>query len=346
MDGEAKVPSGQHRIWQSVVWDSLEPKKVACAEPGIWQSVVRHSVEPKGSNICIQGASRTRDPSSYIAGMGRQCRQTVSLFDTLSPSWPLQLESNESQQEGDSTGNAQRDQNQSESGPYNGANASCSRAELQLEASESQQEGDSAGSAQGDQNQSESGPRNGANASYIRGETDDEDDDPLHELERHRQVLAQQMMMEANAHGANVHGAFIQSWLPVDSDGKPTSIGSFGHASGTCKVCICTGTSPGCSNGVECSVCRLQLRRTRQQNKMRPCKGKRERRQKLLSRLKIMIESNPDSFSMEQVDLPPSIAGDEAVKARLVAQVHQHLLQVRASLGQETGSARSFFGTF
>merc|ERR1712008_296655 len=121
---------------------------------------------------------------------GWQCRQTVSLFDTLSLSRPLQLE-----------------------------------------ASKSQQEGDSAGNAQGSQNQSDFGHRNGANAFCSHGETDDEDDDPLRELERHRQVLGQQMMMAANAHGANAHGAIMQSH---DSDGKPTSTGAFGHTNGAC----------------------------------------------------------------------------------------------------------------
>jgi len=210
MEGEAKAPSGQPRLWQSVVWDNLEPKKVPCS----WEPVVRDNFEPKESIVSMQGTSRTRTSSS----LDSICRQTVSLFDTLSLSRPLQ----------------------------------------------SQQEGDSARNALGNQNQSDFGPRNEATAPYSRGETDDEDDDPLHELERHRQVLGQQMMMEANTHGANAHGAIMRNLVPVDSDGNPTSIGSFGHAYGTCTVCIFARTPPGCSNGVECAFCHLEHRRTRQ----------------------------------------------------------------------------------
>mmetsp|Transcript_75991 Transcript_75991/g.146839 ORF Transcript_75991/g.146839 Transcript_75991/m.146839 type:complete len:285 (-) Transcript_75991:5-859(-) len=219
-------------------------------------------------------------------------------------------------------------------------NPSLSRP-LHLDAPESQQS--PVADANGNRHQSDVEPSdNFASCSFAAA--DDEDDDPLHELERHRQAFGQQMMMEANAHGAGAPGASIQSRVPLDSDGKPTSIGSIGHANGTCTVCIFANTPSGCSNGVECGFCHLEHRRTRQKNKMRPCKGKRERHQKFLSRLKMMIETNPHSFSLEQVVLPPSIAGNEAVKAKLVAQVRQHVEQVKASL-EGVGTASSFFGT-
>jgi len=199
------------------------------------------------------------------------------------------------------------------------------------------------GNAQGIlQYQSDAGPSNGGNVPCGLGKTDNDDDDPLHELEKYRQVLGQQMMMEAGAHGVEN----MESRSPLDGSIQPTSIGPIGHANGTCSVCIFARASPAGSNGVECGFCQLDHRRARQKNKMRPCKGKRERHQKFLSRLKIMIENNPHSFSLEQVELPPSIAGNEAVKARLVAQVRQHIEQVKASHGGEAASAaKGFFGT-
>lgn len=155
------------------------------------------------------------------------------------------------------------------------------------------------------------------------------DDDSLRDMERQQQLQRQQMS-QATASGENLQQFLGQ--VPLDDNGNPTSIGSIGHATGNCTVCIFVHTVPGCSNGISCTFCHFEHRRPRRKNKMRPCKGKRDRHLKFLTRLKGMIESDPHSFNMEEVELPPSIATNEVVKAKLLAKVQLHTEQVMAGL--------------
>lgn len=155
----------------------------------------------------------------------------------------------------------------------------------------------------------------------------DEDDNPLTELGRQQQIMQQQMMMEAAT--KQIPNPLPGS-VPLDSNGQPTSIGSIAHVSGGCKVCIFAHSKLGCSNGVACGFCHFPHKRGRRKNKLRPCKGKRDRYRKLLNRLTNLIECDPH-FNMEKVELPPSIASNEAVRAKLMATIKTHAEQVKAS---------------
>lgn len=60
-------------------------------------------------------------------------------------------------------------------------------------------------------------------------------------------------------------------------------------------------------------------------SKYRPCKGKRTRYRKLVSRLAEEIRKDPDTFDFESSDLPPSIAGDSKAKAKLRSVLQDHI---------------------
>jgi len=168
------------------------------------------------------------------------------------------------------------------------------------------------------------------------------DDDSLRDVERQQQEQRQQMLSDAAASAQNLQQFLGQ--VPLDDNGNPTSIGSIGHATGNCTVCIFVHTMPGCSNGIACSFCHFEHKRPRRKNKMRPCKGKRDRHLKFLTRLKGMIESDPHSFNIEEVELPPSIATNDVVKAKLLAKVQLHTEQVITGLKgtvASTGGASS-----
>lgn len=50
--------------------------------------------------------------------------------------------------------------------------------------------------------------------------------------------------------------------LPLDSQGKPTSLGSVKHAEGTCSPCIFF-VKDNCSKGVTCNFCHFSHDKTR-----------------------------------------------------------------------------------
>lgn len=131
----------------------------------------------------------------------------------------------------------------------------------------------------------------------------------------------------------------LRGRVPQDREGKPTSIGSLGHAAGSCKACIFVNSKSGCSNGVSCGFCHFPHKRRR--NKVRPCKGKRERHLKLLARVLAQIDHDPDSFSLDKLKLPPSIVCEESTRAKFIAKVESHLQQVKSARSCPGTQARS-----
>jgi len=138
----------------------------------------------------------------------------------------------------------------------------------------------------------------------------------------------------------------LRGHVPQDTEGNPTSIGSVGHAAGSCKACIWVTSKSGCNNGVSCRFCHFphKLRRS----KVRPCKGQRDRHLKLLERVLAQIDRDPDSFSVDNVKLPPSIISEESTRAKFMAKVESHLQQVKSGKScpgtQSRGSAASCSG--
>jgi hypothetical protein len=60
------------------------------------------------------------------------------------------------------------------------------------------------------------------------------------------------------------------------------SLGSARHDFGECKPCLFVNTNVGCQNGAGCDFCHFTHKR---KSKPRPCKGKRDRYRKLLTRM-------------------------------------------------------------
>lgn len=162
-------------------------------------------------------------------------------------------------------------------------------------------------------------------------ETDFDSDDSgpgqLTAMERHQQILQQQMRPEM-MEGVDLEA--LRAKVPRDSNGQPTSMGSLGHDVGECKLCIFNHSKLGCFNGIACNFCHFSHRRGRHGNKQKPCKGKRDRYRKLITRLASEIECDPYSFSVEALQLPPSIASNEAARAKLLSKMQLHAEQGKA----------------
>lgn len=88
----------------------------------------------------------------------------------------------------------------------------------------------------------------------------------------------------------------LRGQVPVDEDGKATSIGSVDHHTGRCKPCLFVHTNIGCQKSHACQFCHFVHKR---KNKSRPCKGKRDRYKKLISRMEQMAECAPDGVEDE-----------------------------------------------
>jgi hypothetical protein len=67
----------------------------------------------------------------------------------------------------------------------------------------------------------------------------------------------------------------------------------------------------------------------RRSGKVRPCKGKRNRYRKLISRVEDSIDLNPEAFDPDQVQIPPSLASNEALRTKFFSRLCAHAQQVR-----------------
>lgn len=75
----------------------------------------------------------------------------------------------------------------------------------------------------------------------------------------------------------------VERAVSMTAYGQPIwSKGSTGHEEGSCKPCLFFQTKVGCNKGVECTFCHIQHKR---KERTRPCKGKRDRYKKLVSRI-------------------------------------------------------------
>jgi len=118
--------------------------------------------------------------------------------------------------------------------------------------------------------------------------------------------------------------------IPLDSRGVLTSIGSIGHASASCTECVFLSRG-FCVNGINCNYCHFPHRQgPKRRNKLRPCKGKRDRYRKLVTRLNRLIECDPYNFDIEKVSLPPSIETNPLMKEKLIVKMNAFAEKVRA----------------
>lgn len=115
--------------------------------------------------------------------------------------------------------------------------------------------------------------------------------------------------------------------IPCDENGQLMSIGSIGHGNGTCKFpCAFVQREKGCVHGSSCDFCHFIHD---QKSRSRPCKGQRIRYRRQLERLMGELEKSPEEFDANQLDLPPSIVGKEALKAKLFARLEARREQIK-----------------
>jgi len=120
--------------------------------------------------------------------------------------------------------------------------------------------------------------------------------------------------------------------VPIDEEGKETSIGSVGHSTGLCKPCLFVRSKQGCVNMTSCMFCHFPHRR---KGKPRTCKGKRDRFRKRIEYIEQRIEAdpllmlhNPNYLEDLVVEIAPSVALNKPLKAKVLAKMGQHAKQV------------------
>jgi len=164
---------------------------------------------------------------------------------------------------------------------------------------------------------------------------DDDEEDFGEDVEQDAVKLAAAQAKFARLIQAVTDGSMTEEELiaqvPCNDCGQPTSIGAVLHESGGCKACVFLNSKPGCNNGVKCNFCHLYHHKgRRRKNKLRPCKGKRERYRKLLIRMTEKINED-DTLDLETMEFPPSVLTDEVVKKNLFSRLRVYQEEVRAA---------------
>jgi len=124
----------------------------------------------------------------------------------------------------------------------------------------------------------------------------------------------------------------VLATVPLDDEGRLTSLGSSKHLVGKCQPCaFCdvvgspladgVGTAAECSSGIFCRYCHFQ-HASRPKVRLRPCKGRRERYRQVLTDLKPKIEEHPEkfdeNFAIDASELVPNwIKGHHLLKEKL-----------------------------
>mmetsp|Transcript_31181 Transcript_31181/g.61222 ORF Transcript_31181/g.61222 Transcript_31181/m.61222 type:complete len:413 (-) Transcript_31181:107-1345(-) len=151
--------------------------------------------------------------------------------------------------------------------------------------------------------------------------------------------------------------ATLAACLPCDSAGQPTSIGSTLHAQNRCKPCRHKMASQPCADGLWCLYCHMdhglctsvgmasQQLVTDGKSKARPCKGKRDRYRKHVSRISEQIMADPFSWSAETMAIPPSIECNPELKRKFLARMAVIAEHARTRAPRAAASSSGAMGT-
>jgi hypothetical protein len=129
--------------------------------------------------------------------------------------------------------------------------------------------------------------------------------------------------------------------FPFGLDAQPRlSSQEQGHQAASPQVCTCpaststtdqaTSTLVQYSNENICTYCRLPCGGEKTWNKLRPCKGKRERYKKLIDKIHRLIEEDPENFDLGSVRLPQFVACNAAIKAKIMSNVTRSTRIIKA----------------
>mmetsp|Transcript_101258 Transcript_101258/g.292828 ORF Transcript_101258/g.292828 Transcript_101258/m.292828 type:complete len:243 (-) Transcript_101258:61-789(-) len=103
---------------------------------------------------------------------------------------------------------------------------------------------------------------------------------------------------------------------PSDLNECMPSLGSLKHALGTCRPCAFARSSQGCKSGTACLFCHFPMEH-QQQMRSRPCKGKRDRMKKHITRLEREVATNPSLVNGDSLHIPQFLESTPQAKARL-----------------------------
>jgi len=134
----------------------------------------------------------------------------------------------------------------------------------------------------------------------------------------------------AAAQGLDLDAVLPQ--VPIDDEGRLTSLGSSKHLEGKCQPCafcdvvgspvaLGVGSAAECAAGILCRYCHFP-HTSRPKVRLRPCKGRRERYRQVLTDLKPKIEEHPEkfdeNFAIDASELVPNwIKGHHLLKEKL-----------------------------
>lgn len=114
----------------------------------------------------------------------------------------------------------------------------------------------------------------------------------------------------------------VLTTIPLDSRGRLMSIGSRGHAAGSCTPCAYVGSSRGCKFSVACDFCHF-VDEHAPKTASRPCKAKRMRIKRAMAAIEERVAENPDVLSGGDFRLPPLLEQNPRTRARAMAQISE-----------------------
>jgi len=140
-------------------------------------------------------------------------------------------------------------------------------------------------------------------------------------------VLRQHLLHQLQLTG---HDSWYEEYnkVPLDSAGRLSSIGSIGHSTGACRICTFVTRKSGCVNGIDCTFCHLRHLQPQRRLLSRACKGKRNRYKKLIAKMVSELAVH-ETFDVDKVELPQSVADNPELKADFMAKLRMHAMTVR-----------------
>jgi len=152
----------------------------------------------------------------------------------------------------------------------------------------------------------------------------------------------------AAAQGLDLDAVLPQ--VPIDDEGRLTSLGSSKHLEGKCQPCafcdvvgspvaLGVGSAAECAAGILCRYCHFP-HTSRPKVRLRPCKGRRERYRKVLTDLKPKIEEHPEKFDdnldVDEIELVPDwIRRHSLIKEQLRSWVVSYAAKCRCLLDEQ-----------
>mmetsp|Transcript_110877 Transcript_110877/g.286643 ORF Transcript_110877/g.286643 Transcript_110877/m.286643 type:complete len:276 (+) Transcript_110877:80-907(+) len=130
--------------------------------------------------------------------------------------------------------------------------------------------------------------------------------------------------------------------------GELPSVGSAKHFEEGCKPCAFLKTEGGCKNGPSCRFCHFEHLSAKRE-RIRPCKGKRERLKRTVDRLLRDIDTSAEALRrsgvrldvntavnafMDSVDLPPMVQDNNRLKNMIFNRLQGYATQAFQEAGE------------